>query len=140
MSTSMGNEGPKIGVIMSDATSSANRFVQGDTTNTTINSIVVKAATADTQIPLGITTKATTEANEPSSIQIYGLAEIEMNGTTVDIGSQLVAAAGGKGAVATAEDQAAQYSGWVAMAPSTADEDIIPCLFWPSRITEGQDD
>jgi hypothetical protein len=64
MSISNGNISADIGVRISDSSISKYRIVQGDTTDTTNALAVVKASTAETTYPIGVTQTATTAADE----------------------------------------------------------------------------
>ena len=137
MSVSTGNPGPDVSMRMSDASISAFRIVQGDTTDTTNARAVVKSATANTEVPLGVTLAPTTAADENVPIRLNGIAQVEMNGDTVDIGSPIVATTAGKGAVAPTADATARWIVGFAMAPSAADGDVIPVRLAISLFVKG---
>lgn len=115
-------------MVISDASIARYRIVQGDTTNTTNAKEVGKAATAETQVPLGVTVYSTAAANRSVAVQREGVALVEVDGNTaaIDIGTPIVAMAGGKGRAAKTGGSGAQWVLGFALAPSEADGDIIP--------------
>jgi len=137
MSVSTGNPGPDVTMRISDASISAFRIVQGDTTDTTTARAVALAATANTQVPLGVTLAPTVAADEDAPIRTSGIALVEMNGDTVDIGSPIVATTAGKGAVAPTADATARWLLGHALAPSAADGDVIPVLIGRGLYVKG---
>ena len=129
--------GPFYVARISGSSIGVSRIVQTDATDSDNVLSVLKAATADTSIPIGVTVTSTSSADESATIQIQGVVLIEMNGSTVLTGSQIVAATGGKGAVSTTEDDVNQYVAGIALAPSTADGDMIPVFLNLYAINEG---
>lgn len=87
MSVSSGNQGPDITAKISDSSIAVGRIVQGDTTNTTNTDMVMKAATAETTKPLGITLEAGAAANDEVAVRTSGIAlcDVDGSGTALDI-------------------------------------------------------
>ncbi len=137
MSVSEGNEVLDRGVTISDASASKNRLLQGDTTDTTNSLEVYKLATGETTKPLAVLLEPTTEADQPSNARFSGVAVIEMNGDTIDIGDSIVATTAGKGAIATTPDAAQQWAIGMALQPSSSDGDKIKVLIDRHLITKG---
>lgn len=119
-----------IAVKISDASIAVGKILQGDTTNTTNSSIVCKAATANTQVPIGVTTTATDAANEIATMQYSGTVKINVDGsgTAIDIGTLIVATTAGQGVAAPTADATSRYIVGKALAPSAADGDLIPVM------------
>lgn len=124
---------------ISDASISAARIVQGDTTNTTNTDAVFAAATAETTKPLGVTLEPTTAANQDCLIRMLGIAEVEVDGsgTAIDIGTSICATTGGVGVSSSTPDAAQQWAIGYALAPSAASGDIINVLISPHLIVKG---
>jgi len=140
MSISNGFKGSDIPVVVSDATSSKYRFMQGDTTDTSNVSLVVKAATGETTPPLGISQQPTTAADQPSTMRVYGIGKLTVNGNSIniDIGDQLTPTTGGLGVKVSTTDATPQYVGAIALEPSTADsENILVKIVGPYPIVKG---
>jgi len=125
-----GNPSPDVGMIISDASISAYRIVQGDTTDTTNANTVVKAATAATQVPIGITQQASDAADQYKTVRISGISmcEVDGSGTAIDNGTPIIATTGGVGIAATSSGSSVQWVIGFAQAPSSASGDIIPVL------------
>lgn len=139
MSISSGNPVLDVTANVSDSSISRYRIVQGDGTNTTTSLMVVKAATAETTKPLGITVEATTAANSQCGVRVYGVAllEVDGSGTALDIGDSVCATTGGVGVISTTPDAAQQWAIGYALAPSAASGDIIPVLIDRHLIVKG---
>ena len=130
MGTSSGSPGVHESARISDSSISRYRILQYDTSNTTNYDRVMKAATASSQAPAGITNSATTAANQIAGVRQSGIAKLEVNGNSDNIspGDYIVATAAGVGVKAAAVSATAQYPVGIAQAPSTADGDIIEVL------------
>lgn len=128
-------------VTISDSSISAYRIVKGDTTDTTNSLMVCAAATASTVPPIGVTTDATTAADEKTTIVMGGIAlvNVDGSGTAIDIGTAIVATTGGQGIAASAASNTAQYILGYALEPSAAAGDVIQVLIAPTHITNGVD-
>ena len=124
----------------SDSTIASGVIVQLDTSNTSNTETVVKAATASSQIPIGITTTATAAADEEVTIQIGGIALcwVDGNAGAISEGQHVIATTAGQGIVVAAVGVANQYPIGVALQPSAADNDYIPILIHgPAAVNKG---
>lgn len=123
----------------SDASIAVGKILQGDTTNTTNVLQVVKAATASTQVPVGITITETDAANEKLTYQYSGIAlvNVDGSGTAIDIGTLIVATTAGQGVAAPTFDATARYAVGVALAPSAASGDFIPVQLGLTHFAKG---
>ena len=121
----------------SDSSIAVGRLVQMDSTDSSVTEMVVKASTADTTIPFGITVTSTSAADQNVTIQIQGICNVSMDGSTIDEGSKIVSAAAGQGAVSTAEDATNQWCVGFALAPSSVANDMIPVLIAPFPLNKG---
>lgn len=128
-----------ITAICSDSSIAVGKIVQGDTTDTTNSSMVVKAATADTNFPIGVTVSKTTSADEQVAIATDGIVNVYVDGsgTSLDIGTKIVATTAGVGVSVTTADDTAQEVLGVALAPSSASGDIIPVLIARQSLVKG---
>jgi hypothetical protein len=128
-----------IGARCSDASITAGRIVTGDTTDTTNQRMVVKAATGETTQPLGITETLTDAADQNVTVVMQGIAECVVNGNSVniDINDSIVATTGGIGVKISTLDDTPQLAIGYALAPSAADGDTIPVLIDRHHLTKG---
>jgi hypothetical protein len=139
MSTSEGKPTQFLSCVISDASSSAYRLVNGDTTDTT-NTLISCAVATDATAPIiGVTTRATTAADEHTVIVTDGIAMVDVDGNSnaIDIGDFIIPTTGGQGIIAAAAGATAQYAIGIALAPSAADGDVIPVLISRTRIVKG---
>lgn len=133
------NVGPIMTAKCSDSSIAVGRLLQIDTTNTSNTELVVKAATADTQWIVGVTTDLTAAANRDVSFQIYGVCRVDVDGsgTAISEGDKIVATTAGQGVKFTAVDATSQNIVGVALAPSAADGDLIPVLIDRMDLVKG---
>lgn len=124
----------------SDASILPGVIVQIDTTNTTNTETVVKAATASSQIPVGITTTATDAADQEVTVQFGGICSCWVDGAAgaISEGQHIIATTAGQGIVIAAVGVPNQYPIGVALQPSAADNDYIPILInGPAAVNKG---
>jgi len=104
--------------------------VDQSTSNTTNTDRVAKAATAATQVPIGVTLEPTAAADEQAAVRTGGIAlvDVDGSGTAIDIGTPIMATTGGQGIAAATGGSTAQWVIGTALEPSAADGDEIAVL------------
>ncbi len=139
MSVSEGIDAVHVSMVVSDAAIAEYKIVQGDIANTTNDKKVVKVATADTHVPVGITQAPTTVANQDCPIAVSGIVPCMVDGNVaaIDINDRIVPGTAGKGVKFTALDAVGQESIGIAMEPSTADNDVIDVKIQPAHLVKG---
>lgn len=137
MSVSSGNVGPDVSAKCSDSSIAEFRIVTIDTTDTTQDELVVKAATGSTVPLVGITLDNTDSADLNVTYRMYGIAKLRVLGNSDNIseGDLLVASTGGKGIKFSSPSGTTQFIIAQALAPSTADNDIIRVQIMMQNVT-----
>ena len=122
---------------ISDSSIAVGRFATYDTSTNVLE--VAKAATANTDVPLGVTTTATDEADKDATIQYQGMAKVQCNGNSVNIaaGDPLTATTAGVGVKVATASATAQWVHGIAQQPCTADGDMIPVMIVQSLYVKG---
>jgi len=112
---------------ITDTTIAVGRIVKGDTVNSTNADACALAATADSDIALGVTLDATTADDTPIPIRMNGIALVECNGNSVNIaiGDRIVPTTAGVGIKATAADGTEAWAVGIALEPCTVDGALI---------------
>lgn len=123
MSVSLGLDHNRESVVISDASCAEYRLVVIDKTDTTVDSLVCKKASAATSIFHGITLEPTTAADEPTTIATEGTkVPLTVDGTTpISEGDEITSDSAGRGIKASAGNHVIGY----ALQPSSAANDVI---------------
>jgi hypothetical protein len=124
------NTSPTFAARCSDAGGiSVGEIVTMDTTDSTNSRKVVKAATASTDMPIGVVIEPASGTDKNCTVQYQGIVSVKVDGNAGNIAeNQYIVAGSGYGLVAPTADATKRYALGIALAPSTAQGDYIDVM------------